>query len=397
MPFFALSTTITKRNEPSNNNSQSCHRRCRQQFSHCPIIILFLSLITTFYSSSSVVNGLMFVVPDPIIHFSVGAVAGGAGAVAAYPFDYIKSQMQTEYGRETYDNGLEAFFTTVQKNPLQLYKGVGVQVLGIAPEKGIKLGVNDLLQATSMSSLGSFPLWAQIVSGGISGACQVIASSPLEVMKVGLQTSDMSIQEVWTKVGGASGLFRGAEACILRDVLFTAICFPLYSALVHGDAALPAFVAGAISGVVSSFAATPPDVIKTRILSQDQWSSRPQKSLVTTTQQTASLVGVVPTNGTATLAFQDAAAMAATTTSSSSFVIAQQQQLQPQQQASGSTTTNPFQVAQSIIEREGIAVLFSGVTERCIGAIPRFGTTLAMHDVLEQMISQAGWLSHSIS
>ena len=51
-----------------------------------------------------------------------------------------------------------------------------------------------------------------------------------------------------------------------------------------------------------------------------------------------------------------------------------------------SVSTNPWVVFQSIINNEGPSVLFSGYKERCLGAIPRFGTTLAMHDVLESYI-----------
>ena len=175
-------------------------------------------------------DSLLVVVPDPVLHFSVGAVAGGAGAVAAYPFDFIKSQLQTPYGKQTYSNGLDAARQIfVAKGPLEFYKGVGVQVLGIAPEKGIKLGVNDVIAAACWSSGGCFPLWQQMLSGAVAGACQVVASSPLEVMKVGLQTSDQDIGQVWESIGGFKGLFKGAEACILRDVLFTAVCFPLYA------------------------------------------------------------------------------------------------------------------------------------------------------------------------
>jgi solute carrier family 25 aspartate/glutamate transporter 12/13 len=172
---------------------------------------------------------------EPVIHFSVGAVAGSVGAVAAYPFDYIKSQLQSEYGKRRYKNGWECAVDTWKKHqsPLIFYKGVGVQILGIAPEKGIKLGVNDVLREMSVAQLQGFPLWAQVLAGGTAGACQVVASSPLEVLKVGLQTSDMDFQQVWTQVGGFKGLFRGAEACIFRDITFTAICFPLYQHWVH--------------------------------------------------------------------------------------------------------------------------------------------------------------------
>ncbi len=59
-----------------------------------------------------------------------------------------------------------------------------------------------------------------------------------------------------------------------------------------------------------------------------------------------------------------------------------------------SSSSNPISVACQIVKQEGIGALFSGVNERCIGAIPRFGTTLAMHDVLEKCVANAGWLTH---
>lgn len=103
-----------------------------------------------------------------------------------------------------------------------------------------------------------------------------------------------------------------------------------------------AFAAGAMSGVAASWVATPPDVIKTRILSQDDLSRSLQTS-------------------------------------------------------STPITTNPIALACQIVKQEGPNVLFSGMNERLLGAIPRFGTTLAMHDALEQFVSSAGWLSHVVS
>ena len=74
--------------------------------------------------------------------------------------------------------------------------------------------------------------------------------------------------------------------------------------------------------------------------------------------------------------------------------ILSQDELSLLQSATQSTSTNPIKVACQVVKREGIVVLFSGMNERCLGAIPRFGTTLAMHDLLEQYISNAGLLSN---
>ena len=51
-------------------------------------------------------------------------------------------------------------------------------------------------------------------------------------------------------------------------------------------------------------------------------------------------------------------------------------------------------MACQIVKQEGVGALFSGVNERCLGAVPRFGTTFIMHDILEQIVSNAGWISH---
>ena len=78
-------------------------------------------------------------------------------------------------------------------------------------------------------------MWAQVASGAAAGACQVVATSPLEVMKVGMQTSDMTFSQVWKSVGGVRGLFRGADACMLRDITWSMIGLPLYAILVNSS------------------------------------------------------------------------------------------------------------------------------------------------------------------
>ena len=202
------------------------------RFSSWLVIVVGLSLLR-----STTVDGLVADVVTTAgittagVHLTIGAIAGGLGAIAYQPFDYVKAQMQTELGNQKYKNGVDCLVQTCQENPLHLMKGVVVQVTGVAPEKSIKLGVNDILRDyfTLTLGYGTFPLWCQIVSGGIAGACQVVATSPLEVLKVGMQTSNMSFNEVWNEINGFHGLFRGASACIIRDVIFTAVCFPLYT------------------------------------------------------------------------------------------------------------------------------------------------------------------------
>ena len=73
---------------------------------------------------------------------------------------------------------------------------------------------------------------------------------------------------------GIRGLYRGASACLLRDIPFSAIYFTTYSHLktdVFGESKekrlspLELLAAGAVAGMPASYLATPADVIKTRL------------------------------------------------------------------------------------------------------------------------------------
>ena len=73
---------------------------------------------------------------------------------------------------------------------------------------------------------------------------------------------------------GLMGLYKGASACLLRDVPFSAIYFPAYSHLKRdffGESpnkklgVLQLLTAGAIAGMPAAYLTTPCDVIKTRL------------------------------------------------------------------------------------------------------------------------------------
>ena len=193
------------------------------------------------------------------------------------PFDYVKTQLQTREGRGLYANAREAFTTiAVEDGPLALYRGVGVQVAGVAPEKALKLTVNDAARTALAATYGELTLVTEVAAGVAAGTCQVLVTNPLEIVKVRLQTDRrrLSVMETLREIGFV-GLYQGAAACALRDASFSAILFPCYSHLkvvlpeTLGALELPSvvslFCAGVLSAAPAALLTTPFDVIKTRL------------------------------------------------------------------------------------------------------------------------------------
>ncbi|VDP77328.1 unnamed protein product [Schistosoma mattheei] len=159
-----------------------------------------------------------------------------------------------------------------------MYRGLGPQILGVAPEKAIKLTVNDLVRDQFTKPNGDISIYAEILSGSCAGASQVIFTNPLEIVKIRLQvageiadTRRLSSFSV-VKDLGLFGLYKGSRACFLRDIPFSAIYFTSYSHLKkyfaneNGcNSSTSLLLAATISGVPAAFLATPADVIKTRL------------------------------------------------------------------------------------------------------------------------------------
>ncbi|KAI1618094.1 olfactory receptor [Exophiala viscosa] len=222
-------------------------------------------------------------------HFGLGSIAGAFGAFMVYPIDLVKTRMQNQrsnrVGERLYENSLDCARKVIRNEGFKgLYSGVLPQLVGVAPEKAIKLTVNDLVRGKFMDKqTGAIPLRAEILAGGSAGACQVVFTNPLEIVKIRLQVQGELAKKadvpkrsaMWiVRNLGILGLYKGASACLLRDVPFSAIYFPTYSHLkrdLFGESQtqklgiLQLLTAGAIAGMPAAYLTTPCDVIKTRL------------------------------------------------------------------------------------------------------------------------------------
>ncbi|KAG6845352.1 hypothetical protein H0H87_010461 [Tephrocybe sp. NHM501043] len=198
----------------------------------------------------------------------------------------MQNQRSTVVGQLLYKNSIDCARKIFRNEGfLGFYRGLGPQLIGVAPEKAIKLTVNDLIRGRATDpETGRIRLGWELVAGGMAGGCQVVFTNPLEIVKIRLQ-----VQGEAAKVEGAVpkgaihiirqlgvlGLYKGASACLLRDIPFSAIYFPAYWHLkrdlfkegYNGKqlSFLETLAAAGIAGMPAAYLTTPADVVKTRL------------------------------------------------------------------------------------------------------------------------------------
>uniref|UniRef100_A0A8C1JKH4 Solute carrier family 25 member 12 n=1 Tax=Cyprinus carpio TaxID=7962 RepID=A0A8C1JKH4_CYPCA len=249
----------------------------------CLFLAVFLSLQ---HSHADVSRPVWLQAAESAYRFTLGSIAGATGATAVYPIDLVKTRMQNQrstgsfVGELMYKNSFDCAKKVLRyEGVFGFYRaGLVPQLIGVAPEKAIKLTVNDFVRDKFTTKEDTIPLAAEILAGGCAGGSQVIFTNPLEIVKIRLQVAGeittgprVSALSVVRDLG-FFGLYKGAKACFLRDIPFSAIYFPVYA---HTKASmadedgrvgpLQLLTAGAIAGVPAASLVTPADVIKTRL------------------------------------------------------------------------------------------------------------------------------------
>ncbi|KAL9125316.1 MAG: hypothetical protein Q9217_005462 [Psora testacea] len=290
---------------------------------------------------------------ESVHHFGLGSIAGAFGAFMVYPIDLVKTRMQNQrsgrVGQVLYKNSIDCAKKVIKNEGIRgLYSGVLPQLVGVAPEKAIKLTVNDLIRG-HFSNAETGAIWwpHEIIAGASAGACQVVFTNPLEIVKIRLQVQGEVAKTVegverrsamWiVRNLGLVGLYKGASACLLRDVPFSGIYFPTYNHLKRdffGESPtkklgiIQLLTAGAIAGMPAAYLTTPCDVIKTR--------------------------------------------------------------LQVEARKGETKYTSLRHCAKSVYREEGFKAFFKGGPARVLRSSPQFGFTLAGYEVLQKLLPMPG-------
>ncbi|CAO1422227.1 unnamed protein product [Diamesa tonsa] len=227
-----------------------------------------------------------------------GGIAGVIGVSVVFPLDLVKTRLQSQQvgpnGEKMYKNMLDCFKKTYRaEGYFGMYRGSGVNILLITPEKAIKLAANDYFRHHLTSKDGKLPITSQMAAGGMAGLCQIVITTPMELLKIQMQNAGrvaaqakaagQVVQKVSAsgiamellKKKGIAGLYKGTGATALRDVSFSVVYFPLFATLNtfgprkddgSGDAVFwVSLLSGCGAGAVAALSVNPFDVIKTRL------------------------------------------------------------------------------------------------------------------------------------
>ena len=89
-----------------------------------------------------------------------------------------------------YKNSFDCFLKVIRNEGVGgLYSGLIPQLVGVAPEKAIKLTMNDYVRNRATDDDGNITLPWEIIAGCTAGGSQVVFTNPLEIVKIRLQGS----------------------------------------------------------------------------------------------------------------------------------------------------------------------------------------------------------------
>ncbi|KAF2893754.1 hypothetical protein ILUMI_12417 [Ignelater luminosus] len=227
-----------------------------------------------------------------------GGIAGIIGVSCVFPLDLVKTRLQNQQigpnGERMYTSMFDCFRKTYKaEGYFGMYRGSAVNILLITPEKAIKLAANDFFRYHLQPAQGPLPIVRQMLAGGLAGFCQIIITTPMELLKIQMQDAGrvaaqakaagktipkMSATKIALdlfKKHGILGLYKGIGATMLRDVSFSVVYFPLFATLNDlgprktdgsGEAVFwCSFLSGCAAGSFAALAVNPFDVIKTRL------------------------------------------------------------------------------------------------------------------------------------
>ena len=233
--------------------------------------------------------------------FLMGGAAGMAAQFLVQPSDLVKTRMQMSGVagvRKTHKTAIHAFIHIIRKEGVfAVYDGLTASMLRQATYTTTRLGVFSLLTHSHKSEHGSVSFAMKCLFGMIAGGVGSVIGTPADLVMVRMTTDgrlpksqQRSYKHVFdalyrvVKEEGVLSLWRGCGPTVARAVIANAAQLGTYSQVKQSllttcyfsDNILCHFIASMTSGVITTWASLPCDIIKVRIQSMKHVDGKPE-------------------------------------------------------------------------------------------------------------------------
>jgi hypothetical protein len=220
--------------------------------------------------------------PSPAPKWAGNILAGMTQAtlvtITGYPFDLVKAKMQAKR-KVTYTNALACVKDVVKSDGMfGLYRGSAMPWISHMIKRPAQFPVSEYLKSRYATN-ANHERWERIRNNYIIGAgCGIIGpifGTPLQVIKVGMQTSSadaykssLAYARSELKNRGLRGMYRGFIPTAVKDCVFGGSFVGSYYTLrdtVGTDSWMKNFFNGAAAHCITWFLFIPIDYVKTNI------------------------------------------------------------------------------------------------------------------------------------
>lgn len=225
-------------------------------------------------------------------------IYGGMGSVAAefgtFPIDLTKTRLQVQgqtcdgakYKQLRYRGMVHALIKISQEEGIQaLYSGIRPAILRQASYGTIKIGCYHTFKRMLVENPENETLPINIVCGIAAGVFASSLANPTDVLKVRMQAQGATLAHANGMMNsfatiyqqeGTKGLWRGVVPTAQRAAVVAGVELPVYDyckkQLIDrqymGDSIGTHFVSSFIAGLTGAIASNPIDVVKTRLMNQ---------------------------------------------------------------------------------------------------------------------------------
>ncbi|CAF3853376.1 unnamed protein product [Rotaria sp. Silwood2] len=235
--------------------------------------------------------------------FLFGGLASSVAELATFPIDLTKTRLQIQgqifdnpsqqlkYAQKKYTNMFQAAYRIGQEEGVRmLYSGVSAALLRQATYGTIKIGIYQKMKRLFADDIRQEKLYINVLSGMFSGALANAIANPTDLLKIRMQANHPSVQGKRlfsamisiAKKEGVRGLWSGVLPTVQRAAIVSGVELAVYdSAKQHlicqfnsSDTIGTHFLSSFIAGFAGAFTSTPIDVIRTRLMNQENLQSR---------------------------------------------------------------------------------------------------------------------------